>query len=56
MCQSYIESATALPDFYMYKKMYSSKLGSNLPQVVVTDFFLKINSPSAGRNSSSPSY
>ena len=25
--------------------------GSNLPHLVATDFFLKINSPSAGRNS-----
>ena len=27
-------------------------MGSNLPQVVATDFFWKINSPHAGRNSS----
>ena len=36
---------------FVYKKICNLDKGSKLPQVVATDFFLKINSPSAGRNS-----
>ena len=37
----------------MYKKNCNlANQGSHLPEVVATNFFLKINSPSAGRNSS----